>query len=156
MQPASTAGSSSAQHAHEEFQRPQLVLVLQDASELPAAMAVLAALYGVQEPLSQEQLVQAVVLAHKWELPTICTAAANALTQTFSSQGKLSEAATQRMLRLQAAPKCLQPLKKQVLLAVLGNWERCWRHPSLWAKLLKLPLCNMELLLSCDELHVGA
>ncbi len=51
-------------------------------------------------------------------------------------------------------PDCLQPLLKQVLLKVLGNLEQCWTDPVLKGTLLGLPLSNMELLLSFDQLKV--
>jgi hypothetical protein len=138
----------------------QLVLTLQDASEQSAAMAVLAALYGAKplpellSELSKVQQLQAAMLADMWELPAISTAAAGCLTDCLRSQGKLSEAVTEQVLRLQAVPDCLQPLCKQALLQVLGNLEQCWADPALSDKLLHLPLCSMELLLSCEELTV--
>jgi hypothetical protein len=136
------------------------VLTLQDASAKPAAMAVLAARYSAKpmpellSELSQEQQLQAAMLADMWQLPAISTAAAAALSQTLSLQGKLSEAVTEQLLSLQAVPDCLQPLLKQVLLSVLGNLEQCWTDDDLWCTLINLPLSTMELLLSCDELKV--
>jgi hypothetical protein len=152
---------SSTQQAQQDTSKPQLVLTLQDASEQPAAMAVLATLYGAKPmpellaELSQEQQLQAAMLADMWQLPAISTAAGDALASTLKVQGKLSEAVTQQLLHLQAMPDCLQPLCKQVLLHLLGNLEQCWADPALRDKLMNLPLASMELLLSCDELKVG-
>jgi hypothetical protein len=140
--------------------RPQLVLTLQDASEQAAAMAVLAALYGAKpmpellSELSQEQQLQAAMLADMWQLPAISTAASNALAQTLSAQGKLSDAATKQLIGLVAVPDCLQPLLKKVLLSVLGNLEQCWADETLLDMLFSLPLSSMEVLLSCSELKV--
>jgi hypothetical protein len=133
------ASSSSAQHAREEFQRPQLVLELEDASELPAAMAVLALLYGVRKllsGLSEEQQLQAALLAANWKLPHISTAVVGAFDDDM--------------------PTSLQPLLKQVLLAVFGNLEQSLADSDLRNMLFQLSLPNMELLLSSDELQVGA
>jgi hypothetical protein len=157
---ASASSSSSIQQAQQDTSRPQLVLTLQDAAEQPAAMSVLAALYGAKplpellSELSQEQQLQAAMLADMWQLPAISTAAAGCLTKSLKSQQQLSEAVTEQLLHLQAVPDCLQPLLKQVLLQLLGNLEKCWADPTLRDKLLHLPLSSMELLLSCDELKV--
>jgi hypothetical protein len=161
--------NSSTQHTHQDAGRPQLVLTLQDATEQPAAMAVLAALYGAKpmpellSELSQEQHLQAAMLADMYhqqqqqqQLPAISTAAASCLADCLKSQGTLPEAVTQQLLRLQAVPDCLQPLFKQVLLHLLGNLEQCWADSALSDQLLQLPLSSMELLLSSDELKVGS
>lgn len=152
--------SSTTQQAQQDTSKPQLVLTLQDASEQPAAMAVLAALYGAKpmpellSELSQEQQLHAAMLADMWQLPAISTAAGDALASTLKVQGELSEAVTEQLLHLQAMPDCLQPLCKQVLLHLLSNLEQCWADPVLTNKLLHLPLASMELLLCCDELKV--
>jgi hypothetical protein len=134
------------------------VLTLQDATEQPAAVAVLAALYGVKavpellSELSQELQLQAAMLSDMWQLPAISTAAA--LAQTLSTQGKLSVAAAKQLIGLVAVPDCLQPLLKKVLLSVLGNLGEGWADPALKDRLLNLPLSSIELLLSCSELKV--
>ena len=67
--------------------RPQLALELQAASELSAALAVLQSLYAaspLQEllsKLSQEQQLQATILADKWQVPDVGAAAVDALSQ---------------------------------------------------------------------------
>lgn len=157
---AAGSSSSSAQQAQQAPSRPQLVLTLQDASEQQAATAVLAALYGAKpmpellSELSQEQQLQAAMLADMWQLPTISTQAADALAQTLRAQGKLSDAATKQLFSLTAVPDCLKPLLQQVLLSVLGNLEECWANEPLLDMLVGLPLSSMEVLLSCSELKV--
>jgi hypothetical protein len=136
------------------------VLTLQDASEQAAAVAVLAALYGAKplpellSELSQEQQLQAAMLADMWQLPAISAQAAAALAQTLSAQGKLSDAATKQLFSLTAVPDCLQQLLKKVLLSVLGNLEQCWANETLLDMLFSLPLSSMEVLLACSELKV--
>lgn len=141
---------------------PQLVLVLQDASEEAAALAVLSALYGVKplpeliNSLSQEQQLQAAVLADMWAVPEVSTAAAEALEKAVeSTSAGLSDEATSRLLGMAAVPSCLQPLLKQVLLSKYGDLEAVWQDAELQKQLLHLPLQAMELLLSCDELVVS-
>jgi hypothetical protein len=95
------------------------------------------------------------MLADMWQLPAISTAAADVLAQTLTSQGKLSEAATDQLMHMQAVPNCLQPLMQPVLLSVLADLEECWANANLCHKLLRLPLHNMELLLSSSELKVS-
>jgi hypothetical protein len=157
----SSASSSGTQQAQQDISKPQLVLTLQDASEQPAAIAVLAAMYGAKplsdllSVLSQEQQLQVAMLADMWQLPAISTKAARALASTLKAQGKLSETVTQQLLHLQAMPDCLQPLAKHLLLQLLGNLEQCWADPILRDRLLQLPLSSMELLLSCNTLQVS-
>ena len=156
-----SASKSSTQQSQQDASRPQLVLTLQDASEQPAAMAVLAVMFGAKtmpdllSELSQEQQLQAAMLADMWQLPAISTKVAEALTSTHTSQGKLPGTVTRQLLQLQAVPDCLRPLLQQLLLSELGNLEQCWAKPDLKQMLLQLPLSSMELLLSCDELKVS-
>ena len=123
-------------------------------------MAVLAALYGAKplpellSELSQEQQLQAAMLADMWQLPAISAQAAAALAQTLSAQGQLSDAATKQLFSLTAVPDCLQQLLKKVLLSVLGNLEQCWANETLLDMLFSLPLSSMEVLLACSELKV--
>jgi hypothetical protein len=150
---------SSNQHSLQD--RPQLVLTLQDASEQPAAMAVLEALYATKplpellSVLMQEQQLQAAVLADMWQVSDVSAAVVDQLIEAAKA-GKLSEAAEQQLLHMPAQPACLQPLLKHVLLSVFGDLETVWATDSMRLRLLGLPLPAMELLLSCDELKVGA
>jgi len=97
-------------------QRPKLSLVLQHPSQEPAAVAVLAALYGVSEAdvLSQEQLLQAAVLADMWQIPDVATAAVKILVDVAKGSG-LSKAAANAFLDLEAIPNCLLPLFSAVI-----------------------------------------
>jgi hypothetical protein len=151
-------------------------LELQDASEEAAALTVLQSLYAVAPlqkllaPLRQEQLLQAAVLADKWQVPDVSTAAVRAL------QAKdLSPDVLQQFLQLPAVPAFLLPLlgpvssacmgdegpgagmaegAKRLLLSVLGDLEEVMGDAALKKALLALPLPAMELLLSSDDLKV--
>jgi hypothetical protein len=105
--------------------------------------------------LSQEQQLQAAVLADMWQVPDVSTAVVQAFTVQATSSSGLSEAARQQLLRMPAHPECLQPLLKHVLLAMLGDLEAVWADAALQEVLLKLPLHVMELLLSLDDLTVS-
>jgi hypothetical protein len=137
-----------------------LKLELQDASEQQAALAVLQSLYAVKplpellSELSQEQQLQAAVLADKWQVPHVSKAAAQLLEGAARDPGALAEAVQQRMLSAVALPDCLQPLLKIVLLSLFRDLEAVWADAGLQAQLLRLPLHSMELLLSCYELRV--
>jgi len=91
--------------------KPVLSLVLQHPSQEPAAMAVLAALYGVSvaDELSQEQLLHAAVLADMWQVPDVATEAVQLLVDAATRSGLL-EAATKAFLDLEVIPNCLLPL----------------------------------------------
>jgi hypothetical protein len=152
--------SSSTYNDVELIARGSLELELQDASEQPAALAVLQSLYAVKplpellSELSQEQQLQAAVLADKWQVPNISRAAAELLVKAANTPGALEDAVQDRLLETEALPDCLQPLLKSVLLSLLGDLEGVWADAGLRDKLLRLPLHAMELLLFCDELKV--
>jgi hypothetical protein len=134
--------------------RAEIELELQDASEQEVALAVLQSLYELLSELSQEQQLQAAVLADKWQVPHVSSAAAQLLVDVAKTEGALAAAVQQRVLRDAALPECLQPLLKSVLLSLLGDLEAVWADRSLRDTLLGLPLHAMELLLSCDEIKV--
>jgi hypothetical protein len=139
---------------------PQLVLELQDDFELPAALAVLSAMYLVKPlpellmELSQEQQLQAALLSDQWQVPNVSRAAAQLLAQAANTQAGLTEAVKQQVLSAAALPECLQPLLKRVLLPLLGDLEAVWADEGLQEQLLALSLPAIQLLLSCDELKV--
>lgn len=110
-------GSSSTHQPAND--KPVLSLVLQHPSQEPAAMAVLAALYGVSEAheLSQEQLLQAAVLADMWQLPDVATAAVELLVDAAKGPG-LSEVASKAFLDLEVIPNCLLPLYSAIIQTV--------------------------------------
>jgi len=94
---------------------PSLPVILQHPSQEPAAMAVLAALYGVKpikdllSELQGEQQLQAALLADMWQIPAVSTAAVQLLVDAAKGPG-LSEAATKAFLGLSAIPNCLLPV----------------------------------------------
>jgi hypothetical protein len=133
---------------------------LQDDSEQEAALAVLSSLYAVKplpellSELSQEQQLQAALLADKWQVPNVSSAAAQLLVAAANTPGALAEGVRHRVLAAAALPDCLQPLQQSVLLSLLGDLEAVWADAGLRERLLGLPLHSMELLLSRTELKV--
>lgn len=153
------------------------MLELNDASEQAAALAVLQSMYAaapLQEllsQLSQEQQLQAAMLADKWQVPDVAAAAVGAL-----SRGGLSEAVLQQFLQLPAVPTFLLPLlspvlsacmgdsgtgagmaegAKRCLLSVLGHLEEVMGDAELKKALHALQLPAIKLLLLSDELTGG-
>ena len=157
--PAKRARSSN-NSGEEPPTRDKIELELQDPSELEAALAVLKSLYAVKplrdllSELSQEQQLQAAVLADKWAMPHVSTAAAKLLADAASTPGALAWVVQQRVLSAEALPDCLQPLLKNVLLSLFDDLEAVWADAVLQHHLLCVPLHAMELLLSCNELKV--
>jgi hypothetical protein len=90
------------------------------------------------------------VLADKWQVPHVSSAAAQLLAAAASTPGALAEAVQHRILSAEALPDCLQPLLKSVLLSLFGDLEAVWADAGLRDELLWLPLPAMELLLSCN------
>jgi hypothetical protein len=152
------------------------VLELQDASEEAAALTVLQSLYAV-EPLGQllaklrqEQLLQAAMLADKWQVPDVATAAVSAVPGD-----RLSREVLQQFVQLPALPTFLLLLlgpvskacfrnsgagagmakdAKRLLLSVLGDWEAVLGDAALRTALLALPPATFRRLLSYDDLKV--
>ena len=151
---------SNSNPSAEQSTRGRLELELQDASEQQAALAVLQSLYAVKplpellSDLSQEQQLQAAVLADKWQVPDVSSAAAELLVGAANTPGALADAVQHMVLAAEVLPDCLQPLQQSVLLSLLGDLEAVWADPTLRGKLLRLPLHAMKLLLSCNELKV--
>jgi hypothetical protein len=114
---AAAAGSS----------RPKLYLPIDSEEQLPAAEAVIAALYDVLDALSslqQQQLVDAVFIADKLGAPKVAQRAVDALTAAAeqAEEGQGLTAATQEALAgLSSWPLCLQPL----LLPVIRHASCC-------------------------------
>jgi hypothetical protein len=156
----SGSSSRSGGSGTDEDSRTQLVLELQELSEQTSAMAVLSSLYLTKplpellSELTQEQQLQAALLADKWQVPNVSTAATKLLVEALNTEGGLSEAVKHRIMSAQALPDCLQPFVKSVLLSVLGDLEAAWADAALQVQLLGLSLPCMELLLSFDELKV--
>jgi hypothetical protein len=157
-------------------------LELQDASEEAAALAVLQSMYAVAPlqqllaPLGHDQLLQAAVLADKWQVPDVSTRALRVLQENFPPSTELIH----KFLQLPAVPTFLLPLfgsvmracignkgkgaiesvagmaegAKRLLLSVLGDMEEVMGDAALKRALLALPLHAVELLLSSDDLKV--
>ena len=154
--------SSSTNTSTEQTTRARLELELHDASDQQAALAVLQSLYAVKplpellSELSHEQQLQAAVLADKWQVPDVSSAAAQMLIAAANTPGALAEEVQHSVLAAAALPDCLQPLQQRVLLSMLEDLEAVWADSILRDKLLGLPLHAMELLLSCNELKVSS
>jgi len=127
---------------------------------VPAALAVLAALYGVKptlellSELTQEQQIHAAVLADMWQIDAVSTAAVQLLQSAAQSSDGLSTAASERLLSTTAYPDCLAPLVQVLLVNKLGDVEALWGDGELQELLLGLPLTLMELLLASNVLRV--
>jgi hypothetical protein len=157
---AKRAKHSSGEDSTGQTTRARLELELQDASEQEAALAVLSSLYAVKplprllSELSQEQQLQAAVLADKWQVPNVSSAAAQLLVAAANTPGALADTVQHSVLAAAALPDCLQPLQQSVLLSLLCDLEAVWADAELREKLLRLPLHTMELLLSSSQLKV--
>lgn len=157
--------------------RPQLHLTIDKVEQLPAAEAVVAALYGVPNGLRDlelPQLVDAVVIADRIGAPAVVEQAA--LDLTFAVSAKSLTLVLEALSALPAWPACLQPVLLPVLqranlpdmpaadvsrvlcmlLAVLGDVEAAWADRQLQELLLALPLPALQLLLSSDRLRVAS
>jgi hypothetical protein len=157
--PAQTASTATCSSDNSSSKKPQLVVTLEDADQQPAALAVLQSLYhvplesGLFPKLTQEQQLQAALLADTWQVPDVGAATASALSA--AADGQLSETVTQELLSMQAVPECLEPMLKKVLLSKFGDLEAVWSDDALQQQLLGLPLHAIKLLLSCGELKVS-
>lgn len=154
-------------------------LTLPTAGHEPAAMALLAAMYGVKKPaelmqeLPQQQRLQAAILGDMLQLPEASEAAVDNLVAAAKAPAGLSVAVLKQFLCLSVVPACLLPLVPHVmeaalkqssavgmpaiqasLLSVFGNLDSAWADEQLQRVLLALPLPVMELLLSLDALQV--
>jgi hypothetical protein len=105
--------------------RQRLRLPIDSAEQLPAAEAVIAALYGVPDALSsleQQQLVDAVVLGDMLGAAAVAAEAVQLLKAAADhGAGGLSAAALDALADLPAWPACLQPL----LLPVVKHASCC-------------------------------
>jgi len=153
---ASYANASNA----DAGSRRQLAITLPDEQQVPVALAVLAALYGVKpipellSELSQEQQLHAAVLADMWQIDAVSTAAVQLLQSAAKKLAGLSAAASKQLLSMPAYPEPLAPLVEVVLFSKLGDVEAVWGDAELQELLLGLPLAAMKLLLSRWKLKV--
>jgi hypothetical protein len=103
--------------------RPTLTVTLQNDSQLPAALAVLKALYGgkpVQDllaGLSLQQQMHAAVLADMWQLQAVSDAATETLQAalTHLKSAAFLQAAMQEVLSLPSLPACLMPCIQKMI-----------------------------------------
>jgi hypothetical protein len=156
---SSTSGVSNAPGSAEEPKR-QIRITLPDASYEPAAMAVLAALYLIKPvqdlmtELTQQQQLQAAVLADKWQVSMASTTAIQLLTAAENSAEGLDAATVDQLLLMAAVPDCLLPLLECAVLRRFGDLEAVWANIELRNLLMRLPLHAMELLLASGKLKV--
>jgi hypothetical protein len=184
-QKAWAASSSSNSASSSGANRTQLRLTIDSAEQLPAAEAVIAALYRVPDALSslqQQQLIDAVFIADKLGAADVAAQAVQMLIT--AAEQELSAAAVTALAQLHAWPTCLLPLLlpmvrrascfqaasdvaaiaaadtgsrvQRMLLAVLGNLEAVLRDQQLQTLLMQLPLPALQLLLSSDSLFVSS
>jgi hypothetical protein len=111
---ASSSGSSSAAAALADL--PTVCLTIDTEEQLPAATAVIAAMYGVESgpnalsSLQQQQLVHAVVIADRLQVTPVCSQALALLeAASKAEQGLLAEALV-ALTRLPLWPNCLLTL----------------------------------------------
>jgi len=155
-----SSASSTKNSITDAGSRRQLAITLPDEQQVPAAMAVFAALYGVKtipellSELTQEQQLHAAVLADMWQIDAVSTGAVELLKSAAQSSDGLAPATVKQLLSMPAYPECLVPLVQMVLLNQLGDVEAVWGDAELQELLLGLPLAAMELLLASDELKV--
>lgn len=103
-----TGGGSSTSPS-----RPQLNLVIDDTSHEPAALAVIANMYGgndVMQQLPQPLLVCAAVLADRLQAAGATSAAVDLLQAAATSQQGLSAATMTALGSLKSWPACLLPV----------------------------------------------
>lgn len=98
------------QSGSKQAAKPEASITLHSEDEEPAAMAVLAALYGVSTPpeqLSDVQLLQMVLLADMLQVPAVAAAAVRHVAAVAVRQPGLSDAAVQYLRGMHAWPSCL-------------------------------------------------
>jgi hypothetical protein len=116
-------GSSAAADASmvSGCSRPLLHLTIDSAEQLPAAEAVIAALYAVPdalESLRQQQLVWALIIADKLGAEDVAKQSVKMLIDAAEQIGGLSEAAMEELASLPVWPTCLHPLLPPIVQSV--------------------------------------
>jgi hypothetical protein len=110
-QPSSSSAAAGAQ-------RPTVQLTIQSAEQLPAAEAVIAAMYGVPDAikgLEQHQAVHAVVIADMVHAGAAGQQALQVLQAAAASDEGLAEAALQALAGLSVWPSCLLQLMPSIM-----------------------------------------
>jgi hypothetical protein len=101
---ATTAIGSGSGSSADQDNRAQLVLESQEVSEQTSAMAVLSSLYLTKplpellSELTQEQQLQAALLADKWQVPNVSTAATQLLVDALNTESGLSVTVKHRIM----------------------------------------------------------
>jgi hypothetical protein len=116
----SSSSSSTAGHA----KRPTVHLTIDSAEQLPAAEAVIAAMYGVPDAISsleQQQVVHAVVIADMVHAETAQQQVLQALQAAAMSQYGLAAAVLQALAGMSVWTACLL----QLLLTIVEHAPCC-------------------------------
>jgi hypothetical protein len=130
----------------------QLVLTLDSEHQLPAAEAVVDALYATKPlpellgELTHEQQLHVAMLADMWLLPKLCRSTVWELQVALARHGQLSAAATQQLYSLQAVPDCVLPLLRSMA-QQLGDLQAAWADPELKATILSMSVPVFRILL---------
>lgn len=107
------AGASN-QDAEGRAEERVATIVLDSADQEPAALAVLAAMYGAQSVadcgLPDVQVLQVALLADMLQVGSVATQAVQHICRIASAAAGMSTKLQQRLLRLQAWPACLLPV----------------------------------------------
>jgi hypothetical protein len=109
----SSSGSSSSAAAAALPDLPTVCLTIDSEEHLPAATAVIAAMYGVESgpnalsSFLQQQLVHAVVIADRLQVTSVCRQAQQLLEAASTAEQGLSAAALHALTVLSPWPSCL-------------------------------------------------
>jgi hypothetical protein len=128
-------------------------LVIDSAEQLPAAEAVIAAMYGVPDAISsleQHHAVQVAAIADMVHAEAAGQQALQVLQEAAKSKEGLTQATLQALAGLPAWPNCLL----QMVPFAFADLQAVWSDAQLQQLLLGLPLPAMQLLLSSDQLRV--
>jgi hypothetical protein len=108
-----SAPTDAAAAAGQHTSCPRLELTVDSADQLPAAEAVIAAMYGMTAPmqrLTQVQLLAAALIADRIQVTAAVKQAVAALQAAAAADSGLSAAALEALASLPAWPVCLLPL----------------------------------------------
>jgi hypothetical protein len=111
--PATPTARSDSSSSDAVAKRPTVHLTIDSAEQLPAADAVIAAMYGMQDAISsleQHQVVHAVVIADMVHAETAGQQALQVLQAAAESEQGLSATAVQALTGLSVWPACLLQL----------------------------------------------
>jgi predicted xylose isomerase-like sugar epimerase len=121
--PGSNAGNGSSSSTG-TAQRREVHLTISSADHLPAAEAVIAAMYQVPDAISslqQQHLVQAVVITDTLQVEYVAQQALQALSTAAAAAQGLAVESLQALASLETWPACL----KQLLPSLVKNTACC-------------------------------